>query len=76
MSIAVPFRVNIGRIRSSAIFCESIGFTIIAAVSGYHFAGIIVKVVDISVDLHDASLKLAGIGSIVPGVVPLNPASS
>lgn len=65
MSIAVPFRVNIGRIRSSAIFCESIGFTIIAAVSGYHFAGIIVKTKKFAIkpiDPEEACLQMEMLG--------------
>ena len=50
--------------------------TIVGAFSGLQLTAVVVEVVDIAVNLHDAALELACISGIVPGTVPLNPSGT
>ena len=75
-TVAVPFIVNIWSAICGTVFCKFMSSAIIAVVARYHFAGTGIKIINISVDLHNTTLKFSGISRIIPGAVLLDPASS
>ena len=75
-TVAVPFRVYVWTAVCGSVFSEFMGLAVIAVGAGHQFQAVVVKIIDISIDLHNPALKFAGVGRIIPGTVLLDPAGS
>ena len=75
-TVAVPFRVYVWTAVCGSVFSEFMGLAVIAVGAGHQFQAVVVKIINISVDLHNTALKFAGISCIVLGAISLDPSGS